>query len=119
MPDILLACPLLSQPRAMLAAMNVTFDAELWAWEARQDSWVFAALPAAASDEILDRAGGATRGFGSLRVRAELGSSTWLTSIFPDAGRRTYVLPVKKAVRKAQRVGVGDIAEISITLVDL
>jgi hypothetical protein len=99
----------------------VAFEAELWLWDARgTDAWTFVSLPAEASDEIsaLTDDGG-RRGFGSVRVRVSLGGSTWLTSIFPDAGRGCYVLPVKRAVRRAEGLGVGDVAAVTLELVDL
>jgi hypothetical protein len=61
--------------------VRVVFDAELWLWDARRaDAWTFVALPAEESAEIGDLAGGLRRGFGSLRVRATIGTSTWTTS---------------------------------------
>ena len=99
--------------------MVVVFDAELWIWEARRaDSWTFVSLPAEASEEIRDRAGGPRRGFGSLRVRVTVGRSTWTTSIFPDSARGSYVLPIKRAVRTAEALDVGDIATVAVELID-
>jgi hypothetical protein len=98
----------------------VVFDAELWIWDARRDeSWTFVSLPAEASEEIRDLADGPRRGFGSLRVRVTLGASRWTTSIFPDRGRGSYVLPIKRAVRNAEALDVGDIATVTVELVDL
>jgi hypothetical protein len=95
----------------------VDFDAELWLWDARRDdSWFFVSLPADASAEIREVCGGRARGFGSLRVRATLGGSTWRTSIFPDSARGSYVLPVKRAVRRAESIGEGDVAAVTIEL---
>ena len=51
------------------------FQAELWAWAARKELWVFAALPQDASDEIADQPR-APSGFGSVRVQVRLGLST-------------------------------------------
>jgi hypothetical protein len=103
----------------MLALVLFTFDAELWIWDARRDeSWTFVSLPVEASEEIGDVAGGPRRGFGSLRVRVRLGASTWTTSIFPDSARG-YVLPVKRAVRKAESVEAGDTATVTVELIDL
>ncbi|MDT3442503.1 MULTISPECIES: DUF1905 domain-containing protein [unclassified Pseudofrankia] len=99
--------------------MVVVFDSELWIWDARRtDSWTFVSLPAEASEEIRERAGGLRRGFGSLRVRVTVGGSSWTTSVFPDSARG-YVLPVKRAVRQAEALEPGDIATVTVELVDL
>ncbi|MGA5301876.1 DUF1905 domain-containing protein [Nucisporomicrobium flavum] len=100
--------------------MEVVFESELWLWEARKaESWTFVSLPVDVSAEIRDRAGGLSRGFGSLRVRVTIGGSTWRTSIFPDGGRKAYVLPVKRAIRKAESLEAGDIAAVTVEVVDL
>jgi hypothetical protein len=93
------------------------FDAELWLWDARQgDSWIFVSLPQEASAEIREIAGALPRGFGSVRVTATLGATVWKTSIFPDAKAGVYVLPLKKAVRKAEGVEAGDTATLKVEL---
>lgn len=100
--------------------MIVAFDAELWIWDARRvDSWTFVSLPVDASEEIRDVAGGPRRGFGAVRVRVTVGGSTWRTSIFPDSARGCYVLPIKRAVRKAEGLEVGDVVTVMVELVDL
>ena len=100
--------------------MIVDFAAELWNWDARRiDSWTFVSLPVEASAEIRELAGGHRRGFGSLRVRVTLGGSRWATSIFPDGGRDAYVLPIKRAIRRAESLDVGDVAALTVELVDL
>ena len=96
-----------------------TFTAPLWRWTARQETadpsaWCFVTLPAEVSDEVRLRAG-EPRGFGSVRVRVGVGGSHWDTSVFPDdAGSGCFVLPVKKAVRRAEGVDVGD--ELTVAL---
>lgn len=105
----------------MLATVIVDFEAELWIWDARRDdSWTFVTLPVDASDEIRDRAAatGPRRGFGSVRVRVTVGTTTWQTSIFPDGARGAYVLPIKRAVRKAQSLEEGDTAEVTVEVLD-
>lgn len=100
--------------------MVLVFEAELWIWDARRaDSWTFVSLPADASEEIRELAGGTRRGFGSLRVRVTVGGSTWTTSIFPDSARGTYVLPIKRRVREAEALDAGDVATVEIELMDL
>ena len=100
--------------------MVLVFETELWIWDARRaDSWTFVSLPADASEEIRELAGGTRRGFGSLRVRVTVGGSTWTTSIFPDSARGTYVLPIKRRVREAEALVAGDVATVEIELMDL
>lgn len=100
--------------------MKVTFDAELWIWDARREAgWTFVSLPADVAAEVRDIVGGSRRGFGSVRVRVGIGDSTWMTSIFPDGQRDTFVLPVKKAVRRAEGIEAGSVATVTVELVDV
>lgn len=92
------------------------FEAELYEWDARDDSsWVFVTVPADVSEGVremeLPR-----RGFGSVKVTVRLGSSEWRTSIFPDAKSGCYVLPVKKAVRAKEKLELGDVAGFEIDI---
>ena len=82
--------------------MSYEFDATLYLWDATSGSWVFVDLPFDVADEIEDAQTGPRRGFGSVRVEVTVGGTTWRTSIFPSKERRTFVLPVKKAVLKAE-----------------
>jgi len=92
--------------------MEVDFVADLW--ESSSDAaWVFVSVPAAIADDIEERVP-SRGGFGSIRVHATIGDTTWATSIFPDKKRGTFVLPVKKQVRDAEGVGVG--AEAAVRL---
>ncbi len=92
-----------------------TFEAELYEWDGPQP-WVFAALPPDLSD-VIDEVHGATdRGFGSRRVEVVLGGQVWRTSIFPDSKNATYVLPVKKEIRRKAAVGEGDRVEIELSV---
>ena len=94
---------------------SCAFDAELWEWDAAQDgtSWVFVTVPPDETEEIRLRSG-PPRGFGSVRVEVTVGGTTWRTSVFPDA--RGYALPVKKAVRRAESLEVGDSARVTLEL---
>lgn len=99
--------------------MTWTFDADLWLWDARSDSWTFVSLPTDLADEVLDVAAPVARGFGSVRVEVTIGGTTWRTSLFPDSRSATYVLPVKKAVRAAEGLSAGDRAHVRIALLDV
>lgn len=93
--------------------MMVDFTSSVFRWDARSEAWFFVALPAELSEEIREIPR-ISRGFGSVRVVAMIGRSTWRTSIFPDADRRAYVLPLKRAVRDAE--GISDGATITVAL---
>lgn len=87
-------------------------------WDARRsDTWIFVSLPPEESEDIRDLAG-PRPGFGSVRVRVTVGASTWTTSVFPDGARGCYVLPIKRAVRQAEALDVGDIATVTVELID-
>jgi hypothetical protein len=95
----------------------VSFDSELWTWDARRaETWVFVSLPPGASEEIRELTAGRRRGFGSLRVRATLGATTWTTSVFPDRTRGVYVLPLKRAVRTAESLDTGAAITVAVTV---
>ena len=94
--------------------LTVTFDAELWLAKA-DNPWVFVTLPEVVSDEI--EATVATKGgFGSVKVHASIGRTTWSTSLFPDKSRRAYILPIKKAVRTEESIDVGDSVTVSLLM---
>ncbi len=95
------------------------FDAELWLWSAKEgDSWVFVSVPEDVSDEIRDLSG-PPRGFGSVRVEATIGATTWRTSVFPNSSEPgCFALPVKKAVRRSEDLDIGDTATIRLRVVD-
>ncbi len=97
--------------------MLIEFEGEVFRWEARTESWFFTALPPELSADIREIPR-PQRGFGSVRVRARIGLSSWTTSIFPDGGRGAYVLPLKKAIRDAESLGDGDIAVVSLEILD-
>ena len=97
--------------------MTYRFTAELYLWQARTDSWVFANLPEDVADEIEDAAPEPRRGFGAVRVEVTVGATTWRTSIFPSKEAATFVLPVKRAVLRAEGIGVGDRVNLRLTTV--
>jgi hypothetical protein len=92
------------------------FESELWLADA-VDAWVFATVPADLSDDIRATSG-PPRGFGSVRVEVTIGATTWRTSVFPDAKLGCFVLPVKKAVRKAEDLEVGEPVRIGLRVLD-
>jgi hypothetical protein len=88
------------------------FTAEVWLHNDMPGAWYFITLPLAAADEI--RATQERRGFGSVRVHATIGDSTWDTSVFPDTRTGSFLLPVKTAVRSRQNINAGDFVTVTV-----
>ena len=98
----------------MSADLEWTFEAEVWLWKA-DAAWHFVTLPHEVADEIED-AVVERRGFGSVRVVVGLGSSEWKTSIFPSKEAESFLLPIKKSVRAAEGLEVGDTCRVRLSL---
>jgi hypothetical protein len=91
------------------------FDAEVWPWRSANGgtTWFFLTLPVDVSADLRMEAG-PPRGFGSVRVEATIGDSTWRTSVFPQAESGCFLLPVKKPIRNAE--GLDDGVECAVRL---
>ena len=95
--------------------------ATLWLWSAEgKGSWHFVTIDGPAGEALSAAAlmhrleFGKARGFGSVKVTVTIGDTRWKTSAFPQKGKESWVLPVKKAVCRAEDIGEGD--EVSLTL---
>lgn len=99
-----------------MASNRFTFTAELWEHEGTA-SWFFLSLPEDVADEIDERWGQHAGGFGAVRVEVTVGATTWRTSLFPDTKRGTYLLPVKKAVRRAEDLADGSAVAVEVVVV--
>ena len=78
--------------------------------------WHFVTFPNQQSAEIKARFDSIKRGWGSLRVVATIGKTTWETSIFPDRQSDAYLLPLKADVRTREGVGVGDAISFTVEI---
>lgn len=92
--------------------MEHEFDAPLWVHSG--GAWRFVTLPHDVADEIDWHA--AKGGFGSVKVRATIGRTSWDTSLFPSSAEESYVLPVKASVRKAEAIADGDAVRVRVRL---
>ena len=92
----------------------VAFENELWLWPAEKGAWHFVTVPPEESDAVRMFAPDTGRGFGSVRVRAAIGGSTWRTSVFPSKEHGGYILPVKAAVRAREGLAAGDRAAVTL-----
>lgn len=96
--------------------MRYEFEAEVWLWPGEKAAWHFISLPQDLTAGIRTLSGPTRRGWGSVRVTATVGGSSWATSIFPSAQSGVFLLPVKAAVRKAEGIGAGDTVAVAVEL---
>jgi hypothetical protein len=94
--------------------MHYEFRAAVWLY-AGQGAWHFVTLPADLGDS-LRRMWGGSKGFGSIRVKATLGDTSWRTSVFPDARSGSFVLPLKAEVRRREQIQAGQTRLFTIEL---
>ncbi|MGZ0711084.1 DUF1905 domain-containing protein (plasmid) [Coraliomargarita sp. W4R53] len=98
--------------------MIIEFEGDVFRWDARTDvSMYLTAVPPELSEDIREIPR-MPRGFGSVRVIAQVGESEWKTSIFPDKSTGTYVLPLKKSVRDAARLIEGGTVIVRLEVLD-
>ena len=98
-----------------MTKFEFTFVAKIWEWDGPQ-AWHFVSLPKDLADLVKESFGHNARGFKSLRVEVKVSDEIWRTSIFPDSKRGTYVLPIKKDIRKRLNVKHGSRIEVEISI---
>lgn len=96
---------------------TITHTGPLWRWTGSSNgTWHFLTIDGAAGEALsgtalMRRLEKSIGGFGSLKVRARIGDSTFNTSLFPSKNLG-WLLPVKASVRKAEGVSEGDMVEV-------
>lgn len=95
---------------------------KIWLWSFDGTSaWHFVTLPPEVSLKIkkanLEKNGKLKRGFGSIKVKVKIGETSFETSIFPNAKDKTYLLPIKKEVRRNEGLQEGDVVKFEIKII--
>ena len=92
-----------------------TLHASVWVYTGMA-AWRFLTIPKKESKEITERFGAKKQGWGSLPVRVTIGKTKWTTSIFPDKKTETYLLPLKRDIRKKENITDEDTISFSIEI---
>ncbi|MEK6638257.1 MAG: DUF1905 domain-containing protein [Pseudomonadota bacterium] len=98
-------------------SQTITATGPVWLWRAEppaKGSWHFLTIAGETATAIRNVVGGRSGGWGSVRVTATIGKTSWQTSLFPSKQQGGYMLPLKADVRKRERFTEGD--EISVAL---
>lgn len=98
--------------------MEYEFEAKLWEWKGKS-AWYFITVPKKYYEDIKEVASAYKKGFGSVRVEVTVGGSVWKTSVFPDTKLKSFVMPVKKSIRKAENLNVGGTFKITINMFEI
>lgn len=89
------------------------FTGEIWFWRGPAP-WHFITVPDEECGELEAASAFVTYGWGMIPVAAQIGATGWKTSLFPKDGR--YIVPVKASVRNAERLELGDIVAVRLTI---
>ncbi len=92
----------------------------VWLWQGSagapaKGSWYFLTIDGDTAQAIRAHAVNAAA-WGSVHVEATIGGTTWRTSLFPSKAVGGWLLPLKAAVRKAEKLGEGSVVEAVLAL---
>jgi hypothetical protein len=96
--------------------MHIRFTGEIWFWKGPAP-WYFVTVPDAESRELREIMPLVTYGWGMIPVDATIGDTTWYTALWEKDGN--YILPIKAAIRKAERLDEGDLVDAQLEILGL
>ena len=101
------------QSRVDTASVELSFSGRVVEWRGPAP-YFFVPLPEVECADIREVAAMASYGWGVIPVEARIGGTPFTTSLFPKDGG--YLLPLKDAVRKPQRISAGDEVDVELTV---
>jgi len=93
--------------------VDLEFSGEVWFWKGPAP-WYFVTVPDEESADLEQTSPMVSYGWGMIPVTVRLGATEWSTSLFPKDG--AYVVPLKAAVRRAERVEAGDLVTLRLSV---
>jgi hypothetical protein len=89
------------------------FPGELWYWRGPAP-YHFIQVPEDVSADLHALSAVVSYGWGVIPVKVRIVVSDWPTSLFPKDGG--YLVPIKDAVRRAERLALGDEPTVALTI---
>jgi hypothetical protein len=83
----------------------IEFTGDVWFWKGPAP-WYFVTVPPDHARSLREILSTVTYGWGMIPVSARIGDTEWTTAMWPKDG--SYILPIKSAVRKAEKLEEGD-----------
>jgi hypothetical protein len=93
--------------------MDLEVSGELWFWKGPAP-WHFVTVPDEQCAALEAASAAVTYGWGMIPVTARIGGTEWTTALWPKDGQ--YIVPVKAAVRRAERLDLGDPVTVRLTV---
>ena len=93
--------------------LDLAFSGELWYWRGPAP-FHFITMPDDPSAAVRAVSAIVSYGWGVIPVRVRIGATVWETSLFPKDGR--YLVPIKDAVRKAERLVLGETITVQLVV---
>lgn len=93
--------------------MDLRFSGEIWYWRGPAP-YFFVSVPEEECDVLQAESSAVSYGWGMIPVRVRVGGTVWNTSLWPKDGG--YVVPIKSAVRVAERLEPGDRPTVALTI---
>ena len=93
--------------------MELEFAVEIWFWRGPAP-FHFVTVPEDECAAIEAASSLVSYGWGMIPATVRIGSTDWTTSLWPRNGR--YIVPIKTAVRRGERLEVGDTVTVRLTV---
>jgi hypothetical protein len=94
--------------------MTLEFTGPVWYWRGPAPFY-FVTVPEEPSRQLLEIMTSVTYGWGMIPVNARIGKTEWYTALWPKDGG--YILPIKAAIRKAEKIDESDMVTANITII--
>ena len=93
--------------------MELEFGGEVWFWHGPAPHH-FVSVPDELCGAIEATSGLVSYGWGMVPVTVRLGTSEWVTSLWPKDGG--YIVPLRAEVRRREQVALGDTVAVALTI---
>lgn len=101
---------------------TLTFTTPLICWQGDRGTYHLVRIEGETAETITMHARllklelGTRRGFGSVKVIAQVGGTSWKSSVFPQNKQSEWILLVSKKVMRAEDLAEGDPVELELEL---
>ena len=99
----------------LITKLRYNFIAKPWQYDG-PNGWIFVSIPELISTEIRENLKTEEEGWGRLKAIAKIENTEWKTAIWFDTKRKTYLLPLKAAIRKNENLQIENEVKIAIWL---